>query len=83
MQEQTGLNCANEQRENWEQQKTCSKSSVVVALWLLPTEKWIWRKTVDFYTKSQAKSAVKVVANGVYTAELKTKITYESGRESD
>ncbi len=40
MQEQTGLNCANEQRENWEQRKTCSKSSVVVALCLLPTENW-------------------------------------------
>jgi hypothetical protein len=33
----------NEQRENWEQWKTCSKSSVVVALCLLPTEKWIWK----------------------------------------
>jgi hypothetical protein len=33
--------------------------------------------------KSQVKSAVKVVANGVYTAELETKITYEGGRESD
>ncbi len=31
--------------------------------------------------KSQAKSAVKVVANGVYTANVKTKITYEGGRE--
>jgi hypothetical protein len=26
---------------------------------------------------------VKVVANGVYTAKVKTKITYEGGRESD
>jgi hypothetical protein len=26
---------------------------------------------------------VKVVANGVYTAKLKTKITYEGGRESN
>ncbi len=40
-------------------------------------------KTVDFQTKSQAKSAVKVVDNGVYTANLKQKITYEGGRESD
>jgi hypothetical protein len=29
------------------------------------------------------KSAVKVVANGVYTGKLETKITYEGGRESD
>ncbi len=28
------------------------------------------------------KSAVKVVANGVYTAELKTKITYEGGERA-
>jgi hypothetical protein len=38
-------------------------------------------KTVDFLTKSQAKSAVKVVANEVYTAKLETKITYKGGRE--
>jgi hypothetical protein len=40
------------------------------------------KKTVDFWTKSSAKSAVKGVANGVYTAKLETKITYEGGRES-
>jgi hypothetical protein len=56
MQEQTGLNCANEQRENWEQRKTCSKKK---------------------------SSIVEVVANGVYTAKLETKITYEGGRESN
>jgi hypothetical protein len=34
--------------------------------------------------KSKTKSAVKVVANGEYTAKLETKkITYEGGRESD
>ena len=73
MQEQTGLNCANEQRETESNEKTCSKSSVVVALRLLPTENWIWKELFDFWTKSQAKSAVKVVANGVYTAKVKTK----------
>jgi hypothetical protein len=46
MQEQTGLNCAknNELRAT----KTCSKSSVVVALCLLPTDKWIWKKLLIF-----------------------------------
>ncbi len=32
---------------------------------------------------SNRKLAVKVVANGVYTAGFKTKFTYEGGRESD
>ncbi len=38
-------------------------------------------KTVDFETKLQVKSAVKVVANEVYNAKLETKITYKGGRE--
>jgi hypothetical protein len=38
-------------------------------------------KTVDFQTKSQAKSAVKVVANGVYTAKLKTKKSLTEAEE--
>ncbi len=45
----------------------------MVALCSLPTEKMNLEKTVDFLTKSQAKSDVKVVANGVYTAKLETK----------
>jgi hypothetical protein len=33
--------------------------------------------------KSQAKSAMKVVADEVYTAKFENKITYEGERESD
>ncbi len=36
-----------------------------------------------FLNEIASENAVKVVANGVYTATLKTKITYEGGRESD
>jgi hypothetical protein len=38
MRERTGLNCANNNEKTESNEKTCSKSSVVVALCLLPTE---------------------------------------------
>ncbi len=44
---------------------------------------WIWEKADDISVKLQAKSAVKVVADEVYTANLENKITYEGERESD
>ncbi len=55
VQEQTGLNCANEQQDN---EKTCSKSSVVVALCLLPTENWIWRENCCFFDRNRKRKVL-------------------------
>ncbi len=54
---------------------TCSKSSIVVALCLLPTgKKLIFGKNCWFLNEiASEKGAVKDVANGVHTAKLETK----------
>jgi hypothetical protein len=51
----------------------CSKSSVVVALCLFPTERINSERLLISKQNRKQKSAVNVVANGVYTAKLETK----------
>jgi phenylpyruvate tautomerase PptA (4-oxalocrotonate tautomerase family) len=53
--------------------KMCSKSSIVVAICLLPTENWIWRKLLISKRNRKQKNAVKVVANAVLRQNLEQK----------
>ncbi len=80
VQEQTGLNCANEQRENWEQRKNVFKVECCGSSLLTSNRKLNLERELLLFDRNRKR---KVVANGVYTAKLETEITYEGGRESD
>ncbi len=62
---------------------TCSKFERCSSLPTFNRKNELLEKSDDFKVKSQAKSAVKVVANEMYSANCRMKYTYEGGRKSD
>jgi hypothetical protein len=79
-----GLESAQNHDEKYKQRVTCSKIERCGSSLLTSNRKTEFgKKLVISKQNRKRKSAVKVVADAVYTAKFENRITYEGKRESD